>query len=147
VKNINLRLNLSHFFNKEWESDVMEKLKVIHSKRITFFLYLWYEDGSLSPDDLKDFLVKYESSLEFKTNIRSGNKLKLDEFIWFDIIEDKFAGQSNQIRFEYIYDKEEQLLDGLEEFDKCAIFCTSEKPSKQIRKQKRNDYESSDSRE
>ena len=50
---------------------------------------------------------------------------------------------SDRIRFQYIYNKKEDILKGLDEFHKCATFCTSEKPPK---KQKRNDYESSYSR-
>ena len=53
------------------------------------------------------------------------------------------ANKTNRARFQCIYNREEQILDGLNEFYNCAKFCTSEKPPK---RQKRNDYESSDSR-
>ena len=67
--------------------------------------------------------------------------MKPNEFIWFDLTNE--AGIANsQVRFEYVYTNKESMLVGLEEFHKCAKFCISEKP----RKQKRNDYESSDSR-
>ena len=38
--------------------------------------------------------------------------------------------------------REDEILNCLEEFQKCAVFCTSDKPPK---RQKRNDYESSNS--
>ena len=38
---------------------------------------------------------------------------------------------------------EKQILKGLDEFHRCAKFCTSDKPPK---RQKRNDYESSNNR-
>tara|TARA_A100001201_G_scaffold62037_1_gene59049 strand:- start:1715 stop:2137 length:423 start_codon:yes stop_codon:yes gene_type:complete len=138
---VNLRMNLSHFLNKPFEKDVIEKLNAVHKDNVKFYLVLWYEDGSLKPKDLKDFMLKYESSLHFKTTMKVGDVLKPNEFIWFDLT-NKYDMSGNQVRFQYTYSKEESILKGLEEFHKCAKFCTSEKP----KKQKRNDYESSDSR-
>ena len=43
-----------------------------------------------------------------------------------------------QIRFQYVYDKKEQIFEGLKQFHSTAKFCLSDKPTK---KQKRNDYE------
>jgi len=138
---VNLRMNLSHFINKPFEKDVINKLNEVHKDSIKFYLILWYEEGSLKPKDLKDFMLKYESSLHFKTTMKVGDSLKPNEFIWFDL-SNKFNLGGNQVRFQYNYIKEESILEGLNEFHKCAKFCTSEKP----KKQKRNDYESSDSR-
>ena len=100
-------MNLSHFLNKPYEEQVIQKLGEIHRDSIKYYLTLWYEDGTLKTSDIKNFIEKYEKSLHFKTNIK------------------------------------EEILIGLEEYHKCAKFCTSEKPPK---RQKRNDYESSDSR-
>ena len=110
---------------------------------VKYYLTLWYEDGALKPKDLKGFLLKYESRLHFKTNIKVGKDLKFNDFIWYDIIDVNNANKSNRVRFQYIYYNEESILKGLEEFHKCAKFCSSDKPPK---KQKRNDYESSNSR-
>ena len=140
---VNVRMNLFHFLNKPYEKDVIDKLSEISSDSIVFYLRLWYEDGTISTKDLKEFLLKYESSLHFKTNIRVGNNLKPGDFVWFNIIDNDSAGKLDRVRFEYIYNSEEQILKGLDEFHKCAKFCTSEKPPK---RQKRNDYESSNSR-
>ena len=140
---VNVRMNLLHFLNKSHEKDVIDKLSAISADSIVFYLRLWYEDGTISTKDLKEFLLKYESSLHFKTNIRVGNSLKPGDFVWFNIVDNDNVGKSDRVRFEYTYNSEEQILKGLDEFHKCAKFCTSEKPAK---RQKRNDYESSNSR-
>ena len=140
---VNVRMSLFHFLNKPYEKDVIDKLSEISADSIVFYLRLWYEDGTISTKDLKEFLLKYESSLHFKTNIRVGNNLKPGDFVWFNIIDNDNVGKLDRVRFEYIYNSEEQILKGLDEFHRCAKFCTSEKPPK---RQKRNDYESSNSR-
>ena len=140
---VNVRMNLSHFLNKSYENEVIDKLSVINADSIVFFLNLWYEEGALSSEDLKRFIVDHEKSLHFKTNIKVGNDLRVNDFVWFDIIDVNNANKTNRVRFEYIYYNEESILKGLDEFHKCAKFCTSEKPPK---RQKRNDYESRDSR-
>ena len=86
---INLRMNLSHFLNTSYEKEVMKKLDEIHLDNIIFYLKLWYEDGTLLPEDLTRFMKEYESNLHFKTNIKIGNKLKPNEFVWYDIIDVK----------------------------------------------------------
>ena len=141
---VNVRMNLFHFLNKPHEKDIIDKLSVISDDSIVFYLRLWYKDGDISTKDLKEFLLKYESSLHFKTNIKVGNDLKPNEFVWFNIVDNENVNKSNRVRFEYIYNSEKQILKGLEEFHKCAKFCTSPKPPK---RQKRNDYESSNSRQ
>ena len=57
---VNLRMNLSHFLNKPYEKEVIDKLEEIHNNSIIYYLTLWYEDGKLTPGDIKDFLIKYE---------------------------------------------------------------------------------------
>ena len=140
---VNVRMNLFHFLNKPHEKDIIDKLSVISDDSIVFYLRLWYKDGDISTKDLKEFLLKYESSLHFKTNIKVGNDLKPNEFVWFNIVDNENVNKSNRVRFEYIYNSEGQMLKGLDEFHKCAKFCTSEKPQK---RQKRNDYEISNNR-
>ena len=140
---VNVRMNLFHFLDKPYEKDVIDKLSVISADSIVFYLRLWYKDGTISTKDLKKFLLEYESSLHFKTIIRVGDDLKPNDFVWFDIIDENNANKTNRVRFQYIYYNEESILKGLDEFHKCAKFCTSEKPPK---RQKRNDYESSNSR-
>ena len=136
-------MNLSHFLNKSYEEQVIQKLGDIHSDSIKYYLNLWYKDGDLKPDDIRTFIEKYEKNLHFKTNIVVGNSIAPNDFIWFDITDVDDVIDGNQIRFQYRYQNEEDILIGLEEFHKCAKFCTSEKPPK---RQKRNDYESSNNR-
>ena len=136
-------MNLSHFLNKSYEEQVIQKLSDIHSDSIKYYLNLWYKDGDLKPDDIRTFIEKYEKNLHFKTNIVVGNSIAPNDFIWFDITDVDDVIDGNQIRFQYRYQNEEDILIGLEEYHKCAKFCTSEKPPK---KQKRNDYESSNNR-
>ena len=136
-------MNLSHFLNESFEEQVIEKLHDIHKDSIKYYLTLWYEDGALNPTDVKNFIEKYESRLHFKTNIVVGNNLKSNDFIWFDITDRSNVSDNNRLRFQYIYNNRKDILKGLNEYHSCAKFCTSEKPPK---KQKRNDYESSDSR-
>jgi len=136
-------MNLSHFLNKPFEEEVIQKLEKAHNDSIKYYLTLWYGDGKIKLKELKAFLLKYESRLYFKTNILVGDQLKTNDFIWFDIIDNINADKSNRVRFQYTYNSGDGILKGLDEFYKCAIFCTSDKPAK---KQKRNDYESSNSR-
>ena len=140
---VNVRMNLFHILNKSYEKDIIDKLSEINNNSVIFYLRLWYKDGDISPKEIKEFLLKYESRLHFKTNIRVGDELRPNDFVWYDIIDKNNANKTNRVRFQYIYNREEQILDGLNEFYNCAKFCTSEKPPK---RQKRNDYESSDSR-
>ena len=138
---VNLRMNLSDFIDTDIETEVMNNLDIIHKDSIKYYLTLWYPDGKIKPSQLKKFIINNEKKLHLKTNIKVGNELKPNEFIWFDLTNEGGIA-SNQSRFEYVYTNQESMLVGLKEFHKCAKFCTSEKP----RKQKRNDYESSDSR-
>ena len=140
---VNVRMNLSHFLNKPFEKEVIDKLEEIHNDSIVYYLTLWYKDGTLTLKDIKNFLIEYESRLHFKTNIKVGSQMKTNDFIWFDIIDENNANKSNRVRFQYTYYNEENILKGLDEFHKCAKFCTSDKPAK---RQKRNDYESSNRR-
>ena len=103
---VNVRMNLFHFLNKPHEKDIIDKLSEISDDSIVFYLRLWYEDGYISTKDLKEFLLKYESSLHFKTNIKVGNDLKPNEFVWFNIVDNENVNKSNRVRFEYIYNSE-----------------------------------------
>ncbi len=136
-------MNLSHFLNESFEEKIIEKLGDIHKDSIKYYLTLWYEDGALKPADIKKFIEKYENRLHFKTNIVVGSQLKSNDFIWFDIIDKNSISNTNRLRFQYVYNKKEDILNGLNEYHNCAKFCTTDKPPK---RQKRNDYESSNSR-
>jgi len=139
-----LRMNLADFINTKYESDVIDRLDLIFKDSIKFYLKLWYVDGTLKASELKDFLLKYESRLHFKTNIKVGSYLGINDFVWFDILNKNNVSNSNRVRFQYAYNHKSDILNGLREFHKCAKFCSSDKPPKRI--QKRNDNESSNHR-
>ena len=139
---LSLRMNLADIL--ENEKVIMEKLNEIHKNSVHCFLKLWYEEERLKLEQIKEFVMKNENKLHFKTSIKPDRSLGANDFIWFDIINTKYGGETNRIRFEHTYSREDEILNCLEEFQKCAVFCTSDKPPKQDkpkRKQKRNDYE------
>jgi len=139
---LSLRMNLADILKNE--EAIIEKLNEIHKDSVHFFLKLWYEEERLKLEQIKDFAIKNEDRLHFKTSIKPDRTLSINDFIWFDIINTKYGGETNRIRFEHTYNSEDDILNCLEEFHKCAKFCTSEKPPKRI--QKRNDNESSNYR-
>ena len=116
------------WFNK-WESVKDVDYKSAHIK--------WFEGGEINSKDLKEFLMKWEDKLSFKTVVKQGFYINTSEFIWFDIIPIN-TPSSPYKRFEYQYSDSSKILDGLQEFYNVAKFTTSDKPAK---KQKRNDYE------
>ena len=140
---ISLRMNLSDFINKENEKDIINKLEDVHNDDIIYYLNLWYKDGTVTPEDIKKFLLEYESHLHFKTTIKVDGKSHPNDFVWYDIVSRENANPKQRVRFQYIYNNNNQILTALDEFHKAAKFCTSEKPA---RVQKRNDYESSNNR-
>ena len=93
---INLRMKLADFINKPYEKEVIDKLDTIFKDSIKFYLKLWYNDGELKVKDLKEFLLKYESGLHFKTNVKVGGELGINDFIWFDIIPPGLPYYSNK---------------------------------------------------
>mgnify|MGYP003654615351 FL=1 len=138
IAKLSLRLKLTDFINTEIESKVMEKINDIHNElHIAVLLNLWFEDGEIKNKDLKEFLMRWEDKLSFKTIVKQGSDIKTNDFIWFDIIPSGLHYTSNK-RFQFTYTNTNSILNGLQQFYEVAKFTTSEKP---IKKQKRNDYE------
>ena len=138
LSKISLRLKLSDFINTDIEQEVMNKVNAAHTElSVTVLLYLWFEKDEVSNRDLKDFLMRWEDKLTFKTVVKQGHKLMINDYIFFDIIP---VGTPDTVskRFSYGYINTDKILDGLQEFYNVVKFTTSEKP---IKKQKRNDYE------
>ena len=81
--------------------------------------------------------MRWEDKLTFKTVVKQGHKLMLNDYIFFDIIP---VGTPDTVskRFSYGYINTDKILDGLQEFYNVVKFTTSEKP---VKRQKRNDYE------
>ena len=138
ISKVSLRLKLSDFINTDIEQEVMNKINEAHNElQIVVLLYLWFEEGEIVNKDLKEFLIKWEDKLSFKTVIKQGHEIKFSDFVWFDIVPVS-APTTTYKRFEYKYTKYDKILDGLKEFYNVITFTTSEKP---IKRQKRNDYE------
>ncbi len=135
---VSLRLKLSDFINTDMEQKIMEKINNIYDELHTaILLYLWFEDGEISSKDLKEFLMKWEDKLSFKTVVKRGHKIKLCDFVWFDVVPVNISTNFRN-RFRYQYVNCNKILDGLQEFYSVAKFTTLDKP---VKKQKRNDYE------
>jgi len=139
LSKISLRLKLSDFINSDIEEAVMNKVNNIHSElHVSVLLYLWFKEDEITGTDLKEFLMRWEDKLTFKTIVKQTHKLHTKDFIFFDIIPMQVSDSDISKRFSYRYMNSNKLLDGLQEFYNVTKFTTSEKP---IKRQKRNDYE------
>jgi len=139
LSKISLRLKLSDFINSDIEEAVMNKVNNIHSElHVSVLLYLWFKEDEITGTDLKEFLMRWEDKLTFKTVVKQTHKLHTKDFIFFDIIPMQVSDSDISKRFSYRYMNSNKLLDGLQEFYNVTKFTTSEKP---IKRQKRNDYE------
>lgn len=135
---LSLRLKLSDFINSEIESNVMKQINKIHNELdVAVLLYLWFDNDEIKGTELKDFLVRWEDKLSFRTVVNQSSIIKTNDFIWFDIAPLNIS-KSSRKRFQFNYLENKQILQGLKEFYNVAKFTTTEKP---IKKQKRNDYE------
>ena len=135
-RTMRVRLKLSDFIDTEYEDGVMNSISKVHSDlQSLILLHLWYDEGDNIK--LKNFLMKWEDKLHFKTIVKEGTNVTSDEFIFFDIlpIEEK---QEVWSRFTYQYGDKANIVNGLKELYDCVKFITSDKPTK---RQKRNDYE------
>jgi hypothetical protein len=138
LSKVSLRLKLSDFINTDIEEEVMNKVNHAHTElNVTVILYLWFEEGDVSNKELKDFLMRWENKLSFKTIVKQGHQLHINEYIYFDIIPDTVLKSNISKRFSYGYMTSDKILDGLRQFYNVTKFTTTDKPYK---KQKRNDY-------
>ena len=131
-----VRIKLSDFIDTEYEDGVMNSITKVHTDlQSLILLHLWYNDG----DDirLKDFLMRWEDKLHFKTVVKEGTDVTSDEFIFFDILP-KEEKQETWSRFTYQYGNNQSIVKGLKELYDCIKFINSDKSTK---RQKRNDYE------
>ena len=139
LSKVSLRLKLSDFINTDMEDAVMNRINHIHSElHVTVLLYLWFGEDEISGTDLKDFLMKWEDKLSFKTIVKQSHTLHIKDFIFFDIIPTNISNTGISKRFSYSYITSDKILSGLQEFYNVTKFITSDKPTK---RQKRNDYE------
>ena len=139
LSKVSLRLKLSDFINTDIEEKVMNIINHAHNElSVVVLLYLWFEEGEIVSKDLKKFLIKWEDKLTFKTVVKQGHQLQLNDYIFFDIKPTNVSDSDISKRFTYNYTDANKVLDGLKEFYKVTKFTTSDKP---VKRQKRNDYE------
>lgn len=137
---ISLRLKLVDFL--EHEEILIPYMGEISKTIQPFPIYFWYEDSAdINSPSFQKFLSDWESKsgARYKTIIK-----KLDdcrEFIWFDVCP---VGINLHSRFQYRYKNSGGIILGLKTFKECYDFTTKDKT---VKKQKRNDYEDSNSRE
>ena len=130
---VRLRLKMSDWVKTEIEEYLINRLAELH-KIHQFKLHLWYDDGDLSPTELKKFITKYEKQLFFRTIITPTSDIKRNDFIWYDIIPSELK-PFDRTRFTYAGD----IFGGLLQFQKTLEFCMKPRSETPIRKQKRND--------
>ncbi len=133
-----VRMKLSDFIDTDIESDVMEMMDKTHTDlKTTIFLNLWYENDEISSSNLKDFLIRWEDKLHFRTKVTQNSEVPHGEFIFYDIVPKGYK-DNQRYRFKYEYVSNSKIIDGLKQLYDCLKFITSDKPNK---RQKRNDYE------
>ena len=131
-------MKLSDFINTDNEKEIMEMINKTHSDlSTTILLHLWYENDEISSIDLKDFLLRWEDKLHFRTVVKNTSNVEQYEFVFFDVIPIS-APKNKKYRFAYTYISTDKIIDGLNELYACIKFIKFDRPSK---RQKRNDYE------
>ena len=141
-----LRVYLPDFVGTEQEDEVIEKITSYGNAVPNTKLYFWF-DGKKDSVDVQKFIKKWDRlpHNNFKTITRPEFFDRPLDFIWYDIM--PRGNRSCQYsRFSWMYSSGvDGVLKGLDNFKSTYDFVSKEKPPK--RKQKRNDYEDSDSRE
>ena len=100
-----VRMKLSDFINTDNETEIMEMINKTHADlRITIFLHLWYENDEIDAIDLKDFLLRWEDKLHFRTKVNTTSKVSPGEFIFYDIVP-----KGNNDNKKYLADLEKSL--------------------------------------
>ena len=138
LSNIRVRMKLSDFINTDNEKEIMEMINKTHiDLSTTILLHLWYENDEISSIDLKDFLLRWENILHFRTIVKNNSNVEQYEFVFFDIIPISVP-KNEKYRFAYTYINTDKIIDGLNELYACIKFIKLDRPAK---RQKRNDYE------
>jgi len=138
--NVSLRLKLVDFL--EHEEILIPMISDIAKTTQPFPIYFWYQDSTdINSPTFQKFLTDWESKsgARYKTIIKILDDCR--EFVWFDILPHDIKLQS---RFTYKYNTPGGIILGLKTFKECYDFTTKDKT---VKKQKRNDYEDSNSRE
>ena len=139
MTNMNLRLKLSEFIGTDIEETVMDSVNTAQNELGCMFkLKLWYDNEEIPHKQLKDFMLKYENKLSYKTSIKPDNSQTYNDFTWFNVVNEEDYKIPHHFRYAYVYSKynSDGITKGIQKFYEVAKFCTSPKPQK---RQKRND--------
>ena len=83
LSKIRLRMKLSDFINTDKEKKIMELVNKTHTDlTTTILLHLWFEDGEINSTDLKEFLIRWEDKLHFRTIVKPNSDIEPYEFIF-----------------------------------------------------------------
>ena len=137
---ISLRLKLVDFL--EHEEILIPYMGEISKTIQPFPIYFWYQDSTdINSPTFQKFLKEWDEkgSARYKTIIKILDDCR--EFAWFDVCPNDIELNS---RFRYNYKTSGGIILGLKTFKECYDFTTKDKT---VKKQKRNDYENSNSRE
>ena len=137
---ISLRLKIIDFL--EHEEILIPMIGDMAKTTQPFPIYFWYQESAdINSPTFQKFLRGWESksNARYKTVIKNLDDCR--EYAWFDIIP---YGIELESRFQYRYNTSGGIILGLKTFKECYDFTSKDKT---VKKQKRNDYEDSDSRE
>ena len=131
---VRLRLKMTDFLDTEIESWVINRINEIY-KINQLKLHLWYENDEVNQAKIQKFIKMNKQDLNIKTTIKSSKEIERNEFVWYDIIDEKDKEVASRTRFTYVGD----VVNGLNQFEETLRFCLKPKSETPIRKQKRND--------
>ena len=85
--NMSLKLKLTDFIDEEHQEKIIMRINEMYGNlHYSFTLKLWYDEGEIKPKQLKSFIQKWESTLQYKTTIKPTPIEMANDFTWFDII-------------------------------------------------------------
>jgi len=119
-----VRIKLTDFINKTGEQTVVDELvRLAEESRRGIFLDLWYREGEVTPEQVKEFVSRHEDALEtVGTRIHVGDSEHWTQKSWFNI---RTPDEKNatEYRHEYIYalGKLDDLLTGIALFRKMVL--------------------------
>ena len=121
--NMSLKLKLTDFIDEEHQDKIIMRINKMYSNlHYSFTLKLWYDEPEINPKELKSFIQKWESTLQYKTTIKPTPVDMTNDFTWFDITPDTNTAKY-QTRFRYVYPEGYHwygILNGLDDFEEVA---------------------------
>ena len=143
VAGYDLRINLSHFIDKPYEEEIIEKINEISKRYTGFSLRLFFTEEDNLTSKLKDFTKKYHEKVNFSIRISATEYQQVNDVAWYQILSqqdyDIFREQlpySGRWFWRLGKVDKESLLKGINHFESILTYIYEPKIMK---KQKRND--------